>query len=128
MKDCTFEPELHQSRYPTTNNTPRDLDTFLTDQQRFLEKKQDKQLKAMHENSNKEVEELHLQPKLDDLSMQIVDMMDDRKGQKTYDRLYKKGYESLRYKSQIEQETKLAEEEHSFRRPSPSRYESNDPN
>ena len=68
MKDCTFEPSLYQSRQ-TPNDTPRDLDTFLTDQQRFLEKKLDKQLKAMHDNSTKEVEELHLQPKLDDLSM-----------------------------------------------------------
>jgi hypothetical protein len=48
---------------------------------------------------SKEIEELSLQPKLDDLSVQIVEMMDDRKGQTTYDRLYKKGYENLREKS-----------------------------
>jgi len=33
-------------------------------------------------------------------------MMDERKGQKTYDRLYKKGYESLREKALRDYETK----------------------
>jgi hypothetical protein len=35
-------------------------------------------------------------PTIDDLSQQIVDMMDDRKGKKTRDRLYEKGQEKLR--------------------------------
>lgn len=34
-------------------------------------------------------------------------MMDDRKGQSTHDRLYKKGYESLREKSLREYEKKV---------------------
>ena len=55
---------------------------------------------------SKEIQELSLQPRLDDLSVQIVEMMDERKGQKTYERLYKKGYESLREKGLREYEAK----------------------
>ena len=73
-------------------NTTRDLGTFLEDQQRFLENKEGKIEQRKADRGNQEVEELYLQPKLDDLSVQIVEMMDERKGQTTYDRLYKKGY------------------------------------
>jgi hypothetical protein len=54
-------------------------------------------------------------------------MMEDRKGQKTHERLYKKGYESLREKSLRDYESRLAIEE-SFNRKSPSRLDSSDPN
>jgi len=108
-------------------NTTRDLSTFLEDQQRFLENKEGKIEQRKADRGNQEVEELYLQPKLDDLSVQIVEMMDERKGQTTYDRLYKKGYESLREKSLREYEKKMAAEDQSFRE-SPSRNISYDPN
>jgi hypothetical protein len=54
-------------------------------------------------------------------------MMEDRKGQKTYDRLYKKGYESLREKSLKEYESRATAEE-SFNKKSPSRGDISDPN
>ena len=108
-------------------NTTRDLGTFLEDQQRFLENKEGKIEQRKADRGNQEVEELYLQPKLDDLSVQIVEMMDERKGQTTYDRLYKKGYESLREKSLREYEKKMAAEDQSFRE-SPSRNTSYDPN
>ena len=92
-------------------NTTRDLSTFLEDQQRFLENKEGKIEQRNADRGNQEVEELYLQPKLDDLSVQIVEMMDERKGQTTYDRLYKKGYESLREKSLREYEKKMAAED-----------------
>ena len=39
----------------------------------------------------KELEEIYHEPKLDDLSMAIVDLMEDRKNIPTHERLYKKG-------------------------------------
>ena len=129
LKDCTFEPDTYQSRKADPNiNTTRELDEFLGDQQRFLENKEEKVKKWKMDNTLKEVEELSLQPKLDDLSRQIVDMMDDRKGQKTHERLYKKGYESLRDKIQQDFDKKALEEEHSMRKASPSRLDITDPN
>ena len=35
-------------------------------------------------------------PKVDNLSKQIVELMDERKGEQAYDRLYKKGKDKLR--------------------------------
>jgi hypothetical protein len=113
MKECTFEPSIYESRRNGGNDTTRDLDTFLEDQQRFLEKKHEKTNQRKLDGMSREVEELSLQPKLDDLSVQIVQMMDDRKGQKTYDRLYKKGYESIREQSLRDIELKQAAEEQS---------------
>ena len=55
MKDCTFEPSIYDSRRNGGNDTTRDLDAFLEDQQRFLEKK--------HEKTN--------QRKLDDMSREV---------------------------------------------------------
>ena len=130
MKECTFEPSTYESRKNGGNDTSRDLSTFLEDQQKFLEKKNEKTNQMKLNDMSREVEELSLQPKLDDLSVQIVQMMDERKGQKTHDRLYKKGYESLREKALREMEQKLSAEEQSSFRASPSRLNStsNDPN
>lgn len=127
MKECTFEPSILETKRNDGLDTTRDLDTFLEDQQRFLENKYSKIDQRKLDMSNHEVEELSLQPKIDDLSVQIVEMMDERKGQTTHDRLYKKGYESIREKSLREYETKMASEDQSFRK-SPSRKESYDPN
>ena len=124
MKECTFEPAIYESQRNGGNDTTRDLDHFLEDQQRFLEKKNEKANQRKLDDMSREVEELSLQPKLDDLSVQIVQMMDERKGQQTYDRLYKKGYESLREKALRELEQKQAAEEQSSFRSSPSRMNS----
>ena len=69
MKECTFEPSIYVSRRNGDNDTTRDLDTFLGDQQRFLENKQEKANKRKLDDMSKEVEELTLEPKLDDLSV-----------------------------------------------------------
>lgn len=106
MKECTFEPSCYESRKNGANDTSRDLDAFLEDQQRWTEKKYEKTNQRKLDDMSREVEELSLQPKLDDLSVQIVQMMDERKGQTTYDRLYKKGYESIREKALKEMEKK----------------------
>lgn len=104
LKECTFEPSILQKG---DVDTTRDLDTFLEDQKRFLENKQGKIEQRKMEKGDQEIDELTMQPRLDDLSVQIVEMMDDRKGQSTHDRLYKKGYESLREKSLREYEKKV---------------------
>jgi hypothetical protein len=39
------------------------------------------------------------QPKIDDLSQQIVDMMEERKNESAHDRLYKIGKEKIRTKT-----------------------------
>jgi hypothetical protein len=50
-------------------------------------------------------------PAVDELSSQIVDMMEDRKGVATQDRLYKHGFEKLRqinaHDSQVKLEAKV---------------------
>lgn len=43
-----------------------------------------------------QLQELKSRPQIDDLSKQIVDMMDDRKIEDANDRLYKIGKEKLR--------------------------------
>ena len=43
-----------------------------------------------------ERQELKKQPQIDELSKQIVEMMDERKIETAYDRLYKIGKEKLR--------------------------------
>ena len=45
---------------------------------------------------NQTMKEAPMMPKLDDLSRQIVEMMDDRKDKDTKVRLYEKGQEKLR--------------------------------
>ena len=44
----------------------------------------------------KEFGEVREQPQIDDLSKQIVEMMDERRGEAAHDRLYKAGKEKLR--------------------------------
>ena len=44
----------------------------------------------------KEKQEVTGGPKVDNLSKQIVELMDERKGEQAYDRLYKKGKDKLR--------------------------------
>lgn len=43
-----------------------------------------------------ELQEIKKQPQIDELSKQIVEMMDDRKNEAAHDRLYKIGKEKLR--------------------------------
>lgn len=69
MKECTFEPSILEARRNDGLDTTRDLDTFLEDQQRFLENKHNKIDQRKQDMGNQEVEELSLQPKLDDLSI-----------------------------------------------------------
>jgi hypothetical protein len=69
MRECTFEPSIYESKRNGGNDTTRDLDAFLEDQQKFLEKKYLKANQRKLDDMSKEVEELSLQPKLDDLSV-----------------------------------------------------------
>ena len=50
----------------------------------------------MKDRLSQTMKEAPLAPKLDDLSMQIVEMMEDRKEKDTKVRLYEKGQEKLR--------------------------------
>ena len=77
----------------------RDLYEFLNDQQRFLEYKSLKSLKSKQEAIDLELKEVKPKPELDGLSVQLVNMMDDRRYQTTHDRLYAVGKEKIRSKN-----------------------------
>ena len=51
---------------------------------------------------DRELKEVKKQPEIDELSKQIVEMMDDRKAQPTSDRLYAYGMNKLRQKTIFE--------------------------
>ena len=92
LKECSFRPDTHRSKRPGEEMVPpRDLYGFLSDQQRFLETKNMKMMKMKQETMEGENTEITAQPKLDGLSVQIADMLDDRKGSPTHKRLYNKG-------------------------------------
>jgi hypothetical protein len=55
MKDCTFEPSILGRG---GNDATRDLDTFLGDQQKFLEAKAEKVNKRKQDLSSREVQDL----------------------------------------------------------------------
>lgn len=74
----------------------------------------------------KELDDVYNEPKLDDLSMAIVDLMDERKCMPTHERLYKKGQEQLREKAEREKEKK--EELENYSTISRMDITNNDPN
>ena len=75
---------------------PRDLEHFLDDVKRYEAQKKEKLTKRIEDKQAKTHEEETFKPAVDELSSQIVDMMEDRKGILTQDRLYNKGQEKLR--------------------------------
>ena len=79
MAECNFEPELYQSKLEGMNDNLRDLDEFLEDQQRFQQKKEEKIEERKIMAIGKEIEGVSHEPQLDDLSVAIVEMMEDRK-------------------------------------------------
>jgi len=56
--------------------------------QRYEAKKEEKRNKIKEDNIKKELSEVKPTPMLDELSSQIVEMMEDRKGVDTKERLY----------------------------------------
>ena len=74
---------------------------------------------------NEGVEEITLEPKLDDISLAIVENMEDRRFEPTHERLYKKGASKLRDTAIREQNKKLNESKLSERKI--SLYDSYDP-
>lgn len=98
----------------------RDLYDFLNDQQRFLEYKNLKELKGKQDNLNKELGDMK-KPKIDNLSNQIVELMEDRKQKPTQERLYQAGQEKLRAKAFKEYQEQKAAEEHAKIKKSPRR-------
>ena len=99
LEDCTFQPDTYDSKRPNDDMEQRDLYEFLNDQQRFLEYKSLKHLKQKQEAIDHELKELKPKPELDGLSVQLVNMMDDRRYQPTHDRLYTAGKDKLRSKN-----------------------------
>jgi hypothetical protein len=93
VEGCTFEPTLYGTK---PGDPTRDLDSFIKDQQTFLEKKQQKIDDKRMQDGDKDVEGVTLEPKLDDLSMAIVGLMEERRLEPTHERLYKKGATKLR--------------------------------
>lgn len=72
-------------------------------------------MKAIRGNQSKidnEMRHVTHAPEVDDLSNQIVDMMDDRKDQHTHDRLYLQGQEKLRNQTLRDYQEKKAIEKH----------------
>lgn len=61
------------------------------------------------EDGDKDIEGVTLEPRLDDLSMAIVDLMEDRRLEPTHERLYKKGATKLRDIT-VKEQAKQAEE------------------
>jgi hypothetical protein len=92
MDGCTFTPEL----FTTSNKKNRNLRQFIKDQERYIEYKSIKSAIRKEEVTLKEYESIKSQPEIDDLSKQIVELMDERKGAKSYNRLYQIGKEKLR--------------------------------
>lgn len=89
LQECSFTPNTARSKRPGEELVPpRDLYGFLSDQQRFLETKNMKMMKMKQETMEGENTDITAQPKLDGLSMQIADMLENRKGSPTHKRLY----------------------------------------
>lgn len=99
LEHCTFQPDTYDSKRANDDVEQRDLYEFLNDQQRFLEYKSLKHLKSKQEAIDAELKEVKPKPELDGLSVQLVNMMDDRRYQTTHDRLYAAGKERIRSKN-----------------------------
>ena len=97
---------------------PRDLNSFLQDMQKFQERKSINLSKIKEELENRNNVEVALgQSLMDDLSAQIVEMMEDRKVVDTKTRLYTYGQEKLRAKANFESSQKLADKIHGMFKP-----------
>lgn len=67
LKECSFEPLTYESlRNPDAET--RDLYGFLSDQQRFLEERNQKLIRTKQETLDKEESEITNRPNLDELS------------------------------------------------------------
>lgn len=99
LENCTFQPDTYDSKRHNDDVEQRDLYEFLNDQQRFLEYKSLKSLKSKQEAIDAELKEVKPKPELDGLSVQLVNMMDDRRYQSTHDRLYAVGKDKIRTKN-----------------------------
>jgi hypothetical protein len=97
MAECNFHPQTYASKRAGDDHTPRDLYDFLSDQQRFLETTNLKQLKIKQDTVDQEISELR-EPHIDPVSQQIVELMKDRNTVPTAERLYKYGAERQRKK------------------------------
>ena len=127
LEPCTFQPDTKKSKRPEELMEPkRDLYDFLSDQQRFLEYKNMKEIKTKQDDLNDELREIK-KPKIDNLSNQIVDLMEDRKQKPTKDRLYQMGQEKLRAKAFKEYQDQKAAEEHASIKKSPRRADEYSP-
>ena len=75
-------------------------------------------IKGQQDKVDKDIGEFTAKPQLDDLSKQIVEMMDERKEKDTMSRLYEKGHEKLRKINNDEQQKKIESEIHAMQKPS----------
>ena len=89
---CTFEPELYGKK---ENDTTRDLDTFIKDQNSFLERKQKKIYDKKMQDKDEEIDGVTHEPRLNDISMAITENMESR-DEPTHFRLYRNGAIKLR--------------------------------
>lgn len=87
---------MYNTAKKNDSNKPRDINRFLSDQERYLENKQQKQEQKLFKIQSMELMAIQEQPQIDELSKQIVEMMDERKVEPAHARLYKKGKEKIR--------------------------------
>ena len=106
--DCTFTPNLYTTVKKADGQKPRDINKFLSDLERYQESKNLKQEQAMMRMQSEQLMQIKTQPQIDELSKQIVEMMDERKLEPAHSRLYKKGKEKIRTQTMlaIQQNTK----------------------
>lgn len=84
LEGCTFQPELVTH---TASEPKRNLDQFIQDQHKFLEKVNKKREDAKQQATQEETSVMH--PNIDETSRRMVEeKMADRKNKPTYDRLY----------------------------------------
>lgn len=92
LEGCTFEPDTYNSkRIGEIEEGPRHFYEFLDHKQRFLEHKNLKALEMMHDELDREMDEVRDGPQIDDLSNQLVGMMNERRNEPAHQRLYKHG-------------------------------------
>ena len=101
LEGCTFQPELVAQ---TNHQEPkRNLDQFIQDQQKFLEKVNKKREDAKQQNAIDETSVMH--PSIDETSKRIVEeKLADRKNKPTHERLYNLNKELQQKKQQKLQE------------------------
>ena len=111
LEGCTFQPELvtrSNQEQPTRN-----LDQFIQDQQKFLDKKNKKREDAKQQNALEETSIMH--PTIDETSKRIVEeKLGDKRNKPTHERLYELNKElqqkkQMKLQEQIEQSKSQAE-------------------